>query len=59
MSERDGGPIDLPVSLRDYFAAHAPDWARQHYYSQSDPNCITWRWKYADAMLAERQKGKT
>ena len=39
------------ISLRDYFAAHAPapfkGWGGGE---------LEWRWHYADAMLAEREK---
>jgi len=51
------------MSLRDYFAAHAPQppvtW-RGGEWMQSGTNAlaayIAWRWYYADTMLAERAK---
>ena len=44
------------MSLRDYFAAHAPESARSHYEATSDKSWIEWQWKYADAMLKERAR---
>ena len=49
---------DYGMSLRDYFAANAPpvpDWFVKVNNSDME-DLITWRWYYADAMLAERDK---
>lgn len=47
------------MSLRDYFAAHAPPapdgWGSS--YDFSEDRCADWAYTYADAMLAERAKG--
>ena len=46
------------MTLRDYFAAHAPEpYESWHDGERSMKNIIEWRWSYADAMLAERKKG--
>jgi hypothetical protein len=45
------------MSLRDYFAAHAPD--PPYYWTHSvehEDQFYIWRWHYADAMIAERDK---
>ena len=50
------------MSLRDYFAAHAPyvteDWGNKHRAEGwTDAQlCAKWAHEYADAMLAEREK---
>lgn len=45
------------MSLRDYFAAHAPEPpAAWHGGDRTIADCIAWRWHYADAMLKERAK---
>lgn len=49
------------MTLRDYFAAHAPEPPRQWYYSQPADEAgmatwLRWRWVYADMMMAERAK---
>jgi hypothetical protein len=51
------------MSLRDYFAAHAPEmpgvWANNLPREKlTDPASLyaLWRYEYADAMLAERSK---
>jgi hypothetical protein len=64
-------PICPDMSLRDYFAAHAPpepmwfidEWMRgarlaaRYHNSESPKECfLVWRWHYADLMLAEREK---
>ena len=41
------------MSLRDYFAAHAPEWVGS---GLSSDELIKARWAWADAMLAERDK---
>lgn len=64
MSNETGGPAfpynrsqELEgMTLRDYFAAHAPNppdtWkAKKDEYE----NIIEWRWAYADAMLEARK----
>lgn len=84
MSEKDGGPafprliermdnlgnsIDMGMSLRDYFAAHAPITLDDiELWRDGDPRCqiiptieriqilANLRGEYADAMLAERNK---
>jgi len=78
MAKNDGGtafPVvgvpnacDCPgMSLRDYFAAHAPQpptgWTGTapmlERLSRADGQIaalMEWRWFYADAMLAEREK---
>ena len=73
MSDKTGGPafpvVELHqvtgqiyaqhfgASLRDYFAAHAPNppptW---HGGDNGIDDCIKWRYYYADAMLKERAK---
>lgn len=44
------------MTLRDYFAAHAPKppdtWKANKHEAE---NIIQWRWAYADAMLEARQ----
>ena len=43
------------MSLRDYFAAHAPEppvWWK--YDVEHEEQYYKWRWHYADAMLAQR-----
>lgn len=70
-NQNDGGPAFpqpthhgdgiqyLGISMRDYFAAHAPvvpeDFDGQMGETQIE-RMIRWRWFYADAMLAERMK---
>lgn len=60
----NGGPAfpwsglgDDGMSLRDYFAAHAPEppqaWRGG---DRAVSDCIAWRYYYADAMLRERAK---
>ena len=45
------------ISLRDYFAAHADERAwLQHHYESDGISSVAWRYRYADAMLAEREK---
>jgi hypothetical protein len=68
MSERnDGGPTfpvqsatNDGVTLRDYFAAKAPEppaqWWDNSPFVDEIEGIICWRWYYADAMLAEREK---
>lgn len=50
----EGGP---GMSLRDFFAAHAPSeipaWFRTEENKQ--PRYFQWRWWYADQMLAARK----
>jgi hypothetical protein len=44
------------MSLRDYFAAHAPEPPeRWHGGDRGVQDIIDWRWYYADAMLKARQ----
>ena len=53
------------MSLRDYFAAHAPitgEWFLSARKQTDDPRVaaralVEWAYVYADAMLAERAKG--
>lgn len=52
------------MSLRDYFAAHAPappeDWlSRDRPSLKYEPILreLAWRWAYADAMVAKRENG--
>ena len=45
------------MSLREYFAAHAPDppfWWRHD--MEHEDQFYRWRWHYADAMLEERRQ---
>jgi hypothetical protein len=45
------------MSLRDYFAGQAMQGQLSHFNCGKDPKYIAhWSYKYADAMLAERQK---
>jgi hypothetical protein len=49
------------IALRDYFAAHAPEmpgwWVRDYPTTDNSMEIfVAWRWFYADAMLAEREK---
>ena len=80
MVRNDGGPAfptnsdqhdvsSCGLSIRDYFAAHAPPPPK--WWLDSYPDCFSkadrlqlpaehwsqWAFVYADAMLAERQKG--
>jgi hypothetical protein len=53
-----GEVVQEGMTLRDYFAAHAPpvpDWYIKMRNSDME-DLIKWRWYYADAMLAEREK---
>jgi len=50
-------PANPGMSLRDYFAVHAPnppDWWMHD--ANNEDQFYKWRWHYADAMLAEREK---
>ena len=61
----DGGPAfpsdrfgELGMSLRDYFAGQALAGQLAEPDSGKEPEYIAnWCYRYADAMLAERQKG--
>ena len=46
------------MSLRDYFAAHAPDVPAWWRAAPLDAvaNMTAWRWAYADAMLEARER---
>jgi hypothetical protein len=47
---------DTGMTLRDYFAAHAPeppDWWRGGDKNVGD--VVAWKWRYADAMLEARE----
>jgi hypothetical protein len=49
------------MTLRDYFAAHAPEmpswWVRNYPTTDNSMEIfVAWRWFYADAMLAERER---
>ena len=47
--------IDPGMTLRDYFAAHAPEPpASWHGGAKGLSDVIEWRWWYADAMLKAR-----
>lgn len=52
------------VSVRDYFAARAPQMSKfwwdenKAQFESLDEGEIAWRWHYADAMLAQRAKKK-
>ncbi len=60
----EGSQYHVPgMSLRDYFAAHAPEIPEHNKHSLRDSGWadwidlnIIWRYEYADAMLAEREK---
>lgn len=67
--EQDGEPggINFGMSLRDYFAAHAPTVReipseipyfddKQSRHQSSAERYAQWSYAYADAMLAERAK---
>lgn len=68
MSKQDNGGPAFPatteqaawfpgMTLRDYFAAHAPEPPRC--WRDGDrrlPDVIEWRWYYADAMLKAREE---
>jgi hypothetical protein len=48
-------------ALRDYFAGHAPEmpawWVRNYPITDDSMEIfVAWRWYYADAMLAERER---
>jgi hypothetical protein len=51
-----GGRSSEYLTVRDYFAAHAPeppvDW---HGGDRKVADLIEWRWRYADAMLRARE----
>jgi hypothetical protein len=48
---------DEGMTMRDYFAAHAPDAPQAwHGAERNISDLIQWRWYYADAMLQERTK---
>lgn len=54
------GPLDLTdpgMTLRDYFAAHAPEPPdRWHGGDREVDDIIEWRWYYADRMMKARSK---
>lgn len=62
----DGGPASGGMSLRDYFAAHAPTMPKTAFLDLERGNesgaqwmakrLARWAYAYADAMLAEREK---
>lgn len=63
MTKKTGGPAS-EKTLRDYFAAHAPE-APDWYMNEmlSAPRICSeceayykWRWEYADQMLKERTR---
>ena len=75
MSNKDNGGQAFPwgehgtvlggMTLRDYFAAHAPEtpswWMNGYKESLTDLMLVgehisRWRWVYADEMLKEREK---
>jgi hypothetical protein len=44
------------MTLRDYFAAHAPEPVKNwHGGDRSIVDIVQWRWTYADAMLKARE----
>jgi hypothetical protein len=44
------------MTLRDYFAAHAPEpYKNWHGGDRSIVDIVQWRWAYADAMLKARE----
>ena len=46
----------ISMTLRDYFAAHAPEPPdRWHGGDRSVEDIISWRWVYADSMLKARE----
>ena len=56
---RDGGWNESGMSLRDYFAAHAPPRPVRHMQGSGKSESeieSNWCFTYADAMLAERAK---
>lgn len=69
-TQNDGGPAfpqshspNFPneivggLTLRDYFAAHAPEPPKAWHGGEKDKtDIIEWRWSYADSMLSERNK---
>jgi hypothetical protein len=67
MTTNTGGPafpaqvkfFDEPttgMTLRDYFAAHAPEpYKNWHGGERGFADIIEWRWSYADAMLKARE----
>jgi hypothetical protein len=47
---------DAGMTLRDYFAAHAPEPHKNwHGGERNYSDIIEWRWHYADAMLRARE----
>lgn len=67
--EKDGGPAFpntydyFGMSLRDYFAAHAPEppvgWRDPGIHRRfrlGIDDIVEWRWVYADRMIAQRMK---
>jgi len=53
--QKDGQLLDA-ISLRDYFAAHAPEpYKNWHGGERGFADIIEWRWSYADAMLKARE----
>lgn len=66
MDKKDN--MQFPISLRDYFATHAPEmpsWYYDELCSREIPvndrmsewdAFYQWRWEYADQMLKEREK---
>lgn len=55
----DTSYIQYGMTLRDYFATHAPE-PPPRWWGGGSVDCAgyaKWNYQYADAMLAERQKG--
>lgn len=50
-------PDEEGMTLRDYFAAHAPEPPKiWHGGERNISDVIEWRWYYADAMLKARKQ---
>jgi hypothetical protein len=65
MTKQTGGPafpsperhaVNDGMTLRDYFAANAPDAPKSwHGGSRDASDIVAWHWRYADLMLEARK----
>ncbi len=54
----DGGPAFWVsgMSLRDYFAAHAPESEKENFDNNDPRDPLGWKWRYANAMIRARKE---
>lgn len=51
-----GNTLYHGMSLRDYFAAHAPDSEKSNFDNNNPHDGMGWRYRYANAMLRAREQ---